>query len=291
MGTVTADDGRRPSAYNDRLVQETGMRLPNMYGILDRGALRAGCSGLVLSLCLFLSVAPARGAEASAPTPPTMDKMMSSQGWMQQIVIKLENEAIDDFYMLPETPSALAREWRSFDRGGSALGSLVDLGWVALVACLALLAQSVVRRALSIRIRRRLRQWPGKPSLGLLFRLLLCDLVGLGVFSGVFIYSRHWLMKADVGVSLIIFSVNVLIRWRVWALVIGIVFRPDEPPARLIDMPDREARRLAWFLSGTILVVIILVGFHRYYTLMNRDNGTSHLLGLWTPSSCAPSMW
>jgi len=90
------------------------MRL-TMDGALGLGALRAGCSGLVLFLCLLLSVAPARSAGAPAATPPAMDNMMSSQGWLQQIVIKLEDEAIDDIHMLPETPGALAREWRSFD--------------------------------------------------------------------------------------------------------------------------------------------------------------------------------
>ena len=256
------------------------MRLTNMDGARGRGALRAGCSGLVLFLWLLLSVVPARGAEAPAATPPAMDNMMSSQGWLQQIVIKLEDEAIDDVHMLPETPGALAREWRSFDRQGSALGALVNLGWVALAACLALLAQSLARRALSIRIRRLLRLRPEEPSLGLLLRLLLCDLAGLGVFSGVFIYSRHWLMNAGVAVSLIIFSANVLIRWRVWAMIIGIVLRPDEPAARLIDLPDGEARRLAWFLSAMLLVVITLVGFVRYYALMDQDSGASHVLGL-----------
>jgi len=73
----------------------------------------------------------------------------------------------------------------------------------------------------------------------------------------------------------------VLIRWRVWALIIGIVLRPDEPPARLIDLPDGEARRLAWFLSAMLLVVITLVGFVRYYPLMeDQASGASHVLGL-----------
>jgi len=256
------------------------MRITNMDGARHHDALRAGRSGPVLFLWLLLSVVPARAAEAPAATPPAMDNMMSSQGWVQQIVIKLEDEAIGDIHMLPETPAALAREWRSFDRQGSALGALVDLGWVALAACLALLAQSLVQRALSIRARRLLRLRPEEPSFGLLLRLLLCDLAGLGVFSGVFIYNRHWLMNAGVGASLIILSVNVLIRWRVWALTIGIVLRPDEPAARLIDLPDGEARRLAWFLSATILVVIILVGFVRYYALMDVDSGASHVLGL-----------
>src|SRR5208282_4671654 len=163
------------------MMRETGMRFTNMDGARGRRALRAGCSGLVLFLWLLLSVAPARGADASTAAPPAMDNMMSSQGWLQQIVIKLEDEAIDDIHMLPETPGALAREWRSFDRQGSALGVLVDLGWVALAACLGLLAQSLVQRALSIRIRRLLRLRPEEPSLGLLLRLLLCDLAGLGV--------------------------------------------------------------------------------------------------------------
>lgn len=95
------------------------MRLTNLDGARGRGALRAGCSGLVLFLWLLLSVVPSRGAEAPAATPPAMDNMMSSQGWLQQIVIKLEDEAIDDVHVLPETPGALAREWRSFDRQGS----------------------------------------------------------------------------------------------------------------------------------------------------------------------------
>jgi hypothetical protein len=244
-------------------MRETSMRLTNMDGARVDGALWGGCSGLVLFLCLLLSAIPARAAEAPAATPPAMDNMVSSQGWLQEIVIKLEDEAIGDIHMLPETPAALSREWRSFDRQGSALGALVNLCWVALAACLALLAQSLVQRTLSIRTRRLLRLRPKEPSLGLLLRLLLCDLAGLGVFSGVFIYSRHWLMNAGGAVSLIIFSANVLIRWRVWALTLGIVLRPDEPAARLIDLPDSEARRLARFLSAMLLVVITLVGFVR----------------------------
>jgi hypothetical protein len=75
-------------------MRETGMRLTDMDGARGRGALRAGCSGLALFLWLLLSVVPAQGAEAPAATPPAMDNMMSSQGWLQQIVIKLEDEAV-----------------------------------------------------------------------------------------------------------------------------------------------------------------------------------------------------
>src|SRR5215469_12876455 len=145
-------------------MRETGMRL-TMDSARGRSALRAGCADLVLFLCLLLSVALARGAEEPTATPPAMDNMMSSQGWLQQIVIRLEDEAINDTQMLPETPGALAREWRSFDRQGSALGAFVNLGWVALAACLALMAQSLAGRALSVRTRRRLRVRPEEPSL------------------------------------------------------------------------------------------------------------------------------
>jgi hypothetical protein len=255
------------------------MRLKSSGGAARSCTLRAAYAGLVCALVLFSTTA-ARTAEAPSVTPPTMDNAVSSQGWLQQIVIKLENEASEDIEMLPATPGALALEWRSFDREGSALGALVNVGWVALAACLALLAQRLFRHVLSIRVRRLLRLRPDSVTLGTLLRLLLCDVGGLAVFSGAFIYSRHWLVAAGVGGALIIFSVNVLIRWRVCALIIGIVLRPGEPAARLIDLPDPKARRLAGFLSATILVVITLIGFARYYALMDEDSGASHVVGL-----------
>ena len=237
------------------------------------------CTGLAMLLLLF-AFTPARAVEAPPAPPPAMDTAMGSAGWLQETVIKLENEAIDDVGMLPEAPGALAREWRSFDRQGSAVGALFDLGWVALAVCLALAVQSLVRRALSARLRRLLRMRPDRPTLGMLLQLLLCDLGGLGVFCIAFIWSRHWLMAAGVAVTLIIFSVNVLIRWRVWALMIDIVLRPTEPAARLVDLSDDEARRLARFLSAMILAITALVGFARYYALMDVDSGASHVLGL-----------
>jgi moderate conductance mechanosensitive channel len=243
------------------------------------GVSRAACTGLAMLLLLF-AFAPARAAEAPPAPPPAMDTAMGSEGWLQGVVIKLENEAVGDAAMLPATPGALVREWRSFDRQGSAVGALVDLGWVALAACLALVAQSLVRRTLGARVRRRLRMRPEGPTLGMLLQLLLCDLAGLGVFCIAFIYSRHWLMAAGAGVTLIIFSVNVLVRWRIWALMINIVLRPAEPTARLVDLSDGEAGRLARFLSATILAVTALVGFARYYALMDVDSGASHVLGL-----------
>ena len=55
--------------------------------------------------------------------------------------MSLEREAMSDVSMLPDTPGALVRQWRSFDRDGSALGALINVGWMAVAACLAVLAE------------------------------------------------------------------------------------------------------------------------------------------------------
>ena len=79
-----------------------------------------------------------------------------------------------------------SREWRSFDRNGSALGALINLGWVALAACLALLAERLSRAGLSRRLRRRCGRGLQGRAAGDLLLLLLCDALGLAVFAGRF---------------------------------------------------------------------------------------------------------
>lgn len=193
--------------------------------------------------------------------------------------MKLESEAMSDVSMLPDTSAALDREWRSFDRNGSALGALVNLGWVVLAASLALLAEKAIAWGLSRRLRRAMREQPGGPTLIGLLLLLLCDVLGLAVFAGVFVYSRHGLMAAGASSSLVLFAANVLIRWRIAALVVGLVLRPRDPVARLVELPDGEAHRLARFLSATILAIIVLVGFGRY-GLADEDSGAPHIIAL-----------
>src|SRR4029077_20846231 len=82
-----------------------------------------------------------------------------------------------------------------------------------------------------------------------------------------------------VTVALILLSANVLIRWRIASLIVGVVLRPTQPAARLIEISDGEARRLARFLSAAILAVVILVAFGRY-GLADEDSGASHVIGL-----------
>src|SRR3954451_2487471 len=253
--------------------------------IIGAGFLPGRCRLLpvfVLLVWFGLAGMTARAADVPplGPPPPADAQMsMSSAGWLERLVVQLETEAKDDFKMLPDTPGALEREWRSFDREGSALGALVDLLWAVLAALVALCAERLVARGLSRRVRRELRNRAQGPTLARLLLLALYDGVGLAIFAGVFVYSRHWLMSAGATINLVVLSANVLIGWRLAALAVRALLRPGAAAARLIEVPDAEARRLARFLSGIILAIIALLGFERY-GLMDVDSGASHIVGL-----------
>jgi small-conductance mechanosensitive channel len=227
----------------------------------------------------WIAVPAATGRAADTPAAATPAGEMSSAGWLEHIAMKLESEAMSDVSMLPDTPAALAREWRSFDRDGSALGALVNLGWVVLAGVIALLAERGVARGLGRRVRRMMRGRSDGLTLGRLLLLLLCDLMGVAVFAGVFVYSRHWLMAVGVTVNLILLAANWLIRWRLISLIPRIVLRPNEPVARLIDIDDDEARRLVRFVSITVLAIVVFIGFGRY-GLADEDSGAPHIIGL-----------
>ena len=58
-----------------------------------------------------------------------------------------------------------------------------------------------------------------------------------------------------------------------------VLLRPRDPAARLIELPDDEARRLARFLSAALLGVMLLLAFGRY-GLEDVDSGAPHIIGL-----------
>ena len=248
-----------------------------------RGWRRLGRLAAAIILCALLTAMPGSMAEAAAAPSPSaaggMDNAMSSSGWLQQVFIQLEDEATSDVGMLPDTPGAIAREWRTFDRHGSALGALGNVGWVALLTALAVLAETATARGLTRRLRRRLRVRPEGPSVGDLLRLAVCDAVGFAVFVAVFVHGRHWLTNAGVAVALIVFASEALIRWRLAVVFVGVILRPADPSARLIGIDDREAHRLARFISAAILAIVLLVGFGRY-GLMGEAGGAPHVVAL-----------
>ncbi len=195
---------------------------------------------------------------------------------------RIEAEIIADVAAIPEIPDAVSREWRSFDRDGSALGALVGLGWVAVAALVALLAEQGALRLLGRRPRRRMREREGGPTIVDMAILLGCDLAGLAVFMLVFtVQLRHWLLAVGVTDSLAIFASNVLLRWRIVAVVLRAILRPEEAAARLIEVDDVEARRLYRFVSLAVLAIVLLVGFGRY-GLMDEDSGAAHVVSLCT---------
>jgi hypothetical protein len=225
------------------------------------GAARSGWRLLWLAIIVAWLLVPA--AAGRAAETPAAGGEMSSAGWAEQIAMKLEKEAVSDVSMLPDTSTALAREWRSFDQNGSALGALIDFGWVALAAFLALLAERGAARGLSRRLRRMMRARFEGLTLTRLLLLVLCDLVGVAAFAGVLVWSRHWLTALGVTANLIALAANWLIRWRLFMLIPRIVLRPNEPVARLIDIADDEARRLARFVSLALLAICLVIGFGR----------------------------
>jgi moderate conductance mechanosensitive channel len=231
------------------------------------------------------------GAHAAEPAPSghASDHMA---GWLENAVDQIEAEAASDVAASSRIPAAVDREWRSFDDNGSALGALRGAGWMILVGLAALLAEWGTVRLASRHARRRLASRDGGPSLGCLTMLVLCDIAGLAAFLAVFsLARRHLLPAVGVAGTLTIFAANVLLRWRIASAIIGVVLRPTEPAARLIEISDREARRLGRFLSGTILAVILLIGFVRY-GLMDGDSGAAHVVGLFNAAViCALYAW
>jgi small-conductance mechanosensitive channel len=229
--------------------------------------------GLIVAALVLLLAGTASVAAAPAGGP-------QMAGWFERTIGQLEAEAASDVSMAPDVWSALDREWRSFDQNGSAPRVFLDIGWVALATIVALLAEGLAARLAALRPRRRMATRTDGPRLFDLFRLIVADLIGLAAFYGVFSAAqRHLLPEVGVTAALSIFAANVLIRWRVVAVVIGAILRPNDPPARLIDISAIEARRLSRFLSGTIFAIILLVGFGRY-GLMDEDSGAPHVIGL-----------
>jgi moderate conductance mechanosensitive channel len=227
---------------------------------------------IAVVLALTLGAAAARADDAR--------EAAHMSGWVERAVDRVETEAMADAAAAPEIPTALNREWRSFDRNGSALGALAGFGWIGLVTLAGLAAEWTVVWAVGRRARRRMELREEGPTLWGLATLVLCDLAGLAAFVVVFAAARrHFLPSVGVTENLMIFAANVLLRWRIAAVVIGVILRPLEAAARLIDIPDREAGRLDRFLSSVLLAVILLVGFARY-GLMDEDSGAAHVIGL-----------
>jgi len=230
---------------------------------------------IVLVTALMLTAGVAHADE----TPPAE---AASASMTDMALERIEAEIVSDAMAIPAIPEAVSREWRSFDRGGSAAGVLIEFGWVAIAAALALFAERGTLKLLGRAPRRRMRARDGGPTLGDMTLLLVCDLAGLAVFMLVFsAQRRHWLPAIGVSEAFAMFTANILFRWRIVALVLRAILRPDEAIARLIEVDDAEAWRLYRFVSLAILAIVMTVGFGRY-GLMDEDSGAAHDVSLFT---------
>jgi small-conductance mechanosensitive channel len=226
---------------------------------------------LAAAMILLTLLGRSGAAETSAAALPP--------GWQEKAAAQIEAELAADGRAVPTIPEALSREWRSFDRDGSAPRVVIDIGLIVIAALVALAAERATARGLSKRLRRKMRE-TGEPGLLGLVGLLASDLVGLAVFMALYtVAKRHVLANTSISPGLDGLAMDVLVRWRVIVLVFRAVLRPREPAARLVDIADDEARRLSVFLSGGVLVVSTLIGFARY-GLTDEDSGAAHVLSL-----------
>jgi moderate conductance mechanosensitive channel len=232
-----------------------------------------------LLIAVIIALPMLAGVARADDTAPTGGHSMPMS---DMALVRIENEIVSDAQAVPAIPEAVDREWRSFDRAGSAPGVLVDLAWVALAAFVALLAERGTVRSLGRRRRQRMQAGQNGPTLTDMAVLLACDLAGLAVFIAVFTAARrHLLPVVGVTNALAMFSNIVLINWRVTALVLRAILRPELAVARLIEVDDAEAWRLYRFVSFAVLAIVMIVGFGRY-GLMDEDSGAAHVVSLFT---------
>jgi moderate conductance mechanosensitive channel len=242
------------------------VRLPAYRRLLLRFA-------LVVLVSLTVPTNHALAADPAATTTPKPD-------WTEHVINSVKTEVASDIAAAPTVSAAVDREWRELDRNGSAEGTLVDLGWVVAFAVVAVVAERMVVWELGRWRRRRLRQRAGAPTGTDMAAFLLFDFIGLVVFIALFSAARSYFMPPlTITDALSLLAMNVLVRWRIAAMILRVVLRPDTPPIRLIDITDSEARRLERFLTWVILAVISLIAFARL-SLMDEDNVASHLVGL-----------
>lgn len=226
---------------------------------------------LAAAVILLALLGRAGAAETSAAEP--------APGWQEKAIAQIEAEIVADGAAVSSIPEALSREWRSFDREGSGARVLLDIGWILIAALVALAAERGAARGLSKGLRRKMRE-TGEPGLLGLVGMLASDLAGLAVFMALYtVAKRHVLVHTSISPGLDSLAMDVLVRWRVIVLIFRAVLRPGEPAARLIQIPDDEARRLSIFLSGIILVISVLICFARY-GFADEDSGAAHVMGL-----------
>ena len=196
---------------------------------------------------------------AAAATPASASPAADRTGLLSTFRSRLKQVIA----AMPQANTALQRLPQALDEsaaGGQGTGSFLAALLAALVAALAVEA---ILRALLAQPKNRLAPGAvpekGMRSLTYLGLLALLDglaVVGLGLanefaLGAVFPAAgpQHQFAQA---------AMSFLLLWRINALVLRLIFRPDLAAARLCDMDDDSARHLYRCIVGTMLLFIFL---------------------------------
>jgi moderate conductance mechanosensitive channel len=200
--------------------------------------------------------APASAPPRAPAPPPATGNVVADQ--LAAFVDKAEHV----FQGAPVLGSNLAAINRLLDersRGGRGVARFLLL--LAVAAGVSLAAEPILRKSLGV-FRRRLAAGTaperGLASLVNLGLLVLID--GLGVLAVWIILTGEIavLFPGTTGQDRLAAAVLTgLFRWRLFALGFRVLLQPDLPPARLCNVPDRDARVMYIWLSVLVFVMIL----------------------------------
>ena len=207
------------------------------------------------------TAAPAAASKSSkAPPPPKIIRTPPKEG-PDEFAIFFQR-AGQVVLAIPTLGAHLAKIPHLLDEraeGGTGAGRLFLL--LAAVAALAVAAESILRRVLSMpRARFASAAGPENGLRSLANVLLLALLDGLGVLV-VFLICHAavgaWFSGSTAQDKLAAAVLKGIFSWRLYVLLFRIVLQPDMPSARLCNVRDADARAMYLRISAVMLLVIL----------------------------------
>src|SRR5262245_3841160 len=199
--------------------------------------------------------APAKSASPSSTAAADADQPAPLTVFAQELLRVLAG--------MPALIDSLATLPRALDESSTAGRGTANFVLILLVTAAAALAVEAALRASVGHLKER---WaasaiPEKGISSLSYLLLLAVLDGLPVL-GLWLTGqlalRAALPVAALQQRFADAALAALLIWRVYALVLRLIVRPDLPAARLCGIDDAEARRFYWHVLATLAVIIFL---------------------------------
>jgi len=230
--------------------------------------------------------APAKPASASPPD----DDQPNLLGALGQQLSKV-------FAGMPLLVNSLAELPRVLDEsptGGSSTGRFFSILLVTLITALAV--EATLRAVLTrLKVRLAANAAPEKGVRSLIYLGLLALLDALPVLglwlAGQLILTPSFTVAA-LQQRLAYTALTALLIWRVYALVMRLIVRPDLPAARLCEIDDSEAHHL----YQRVLAVLLLIIFFRFMmslliAIATPDSAIAASRFVFTPIGLAALIW